>query len=650
MAYQFACRMRLILTFWQNTAWLLGVMMCLFVAPGYAQEPNGKMPIRPALSDWKPLIEPHPWWYREVVKKPTEFGLKGLDSVEYWKDDFDQVRLRRGYKNGLMTGTVHRTAPDSTLIASIEVQQYRINGRIIDSLEGRYQIFDDEGYPVKDETWIYGKKEGTWLYFDLDGEVNRVINYENDTLHGESLEMYDSHWVLYQYENGRLSGPCLLYTDTADNPYQRIWYNNNRIIKYDPIVISTEGKPWQVDFDNGQEGIVWYYHDGMPWKLMPLERGWATDTLLELDHDTNIVSMAAYSKGLLNGEYKLFDRGYMVSKITFVDGIQDGPTVAYTSPDTLAYLGRLKNGKQDSTWIDFWRNGQVSEVNRYVNGLPFDTVRLYHPDGERAAIIPIRKGSRQGLAISWNKEGVRIREIPYADGLEEGIAWSYDPETGYQSRTLFHLGNSADFTTITDTNGQIVGKGYLENGIRHGKWVLYDGDYARFRERGQYYNGQRIGNWMSFHTTSGLPFARCSVYENDLLLETSDFYPDTTLREFKKWRKKAGKGVALPLPAGTIKAGNGKVLGYYSHGPLLHEIQYEKGVPHGPTIGYFDNGKPAFKGMMSEGDKHSNWKYYREDGTLYYEATYDQGTPIGIWTYYDKKGKVLTRRNRNPKP
>ena len=109
--------------------------------------------------------------------------------------------------------------------------------------------------------------------------------------------------------------------------------------------------------------------------------------------------------------------------------------------------GSIENGKQEGSWIVYWKNGELSSKGHYKNG-KHEESWVYHYDDGRL----------------WSEE--------YWENAKQEGSW------------VTYWGN-----------GQLRSKGNYKNGKQDGPWVSYwkDGEISEW-ETGAFKDGVRIGN------------------------------------------------------------------------------------------------------------------------------------------------------------
>jgi hypothetical protein len=70
---------------------------------------------------------------------------------------------------------------------------------------------------------------------------------------------------------------------------------------------------------------------------------------------------------------------------------------------------------------------------------------------------------------------------------------------------------------------------------------------------------------------------------------------------------------------------HGQWMSFYPNGLAWSEMNYDKGIPHGPNMTYFMDGKPRYAGFYKNGEKDSLWIFYDSLGVPVKKAIYKKG-------------------------
>lgn len=186
------------------------------------------------------------------------------------------------------------------------------------------------------------------------------------------------------------------------------------------------------------------------------------------------------------------------------------------------------------------------------------------------------KGLRQGAWIKLDKEGRKVYEGQFVDGIPCGVFRYYYPD--------------GKLKTVASLS---------ENG-RVSRTITYSANGRKIAE-GKYVDEKKDSTWKYFSEIDGV-----------LLSE----------EKYKKGRLE------------------GKAVTFYAAGGIAEEISYTSGTKDGPWVQYFEDGKVKLKGIFIKGLKEGRFSVYYGSGQIMMSGSYRNGLKEGAWNYYDDKGKL----------
>ncbi len=158
------------------------------------------------------------------------------------------------------------------------------------------------------------------------------------------------------------------------------------------------------------------------------------------------------SKLLSNGKYQeFFDNGQL-----FTEGTYD-------------------NGKRMGTWTYYHKNSTTCKSITYVAGNPEGTWKVFRKDKTLSAERTYAAGKRAGLWLVFDKTGkIKIREVPYKKGKEEGFVKSWFDTGKQQSLRSFSNGKMHGLHTYWNAEERKIAEVNYINGKQDGvskKWI-----------------------------------------------------------------------------------------------------------------------------------------------------------------------------------
>ena len=184
-----------------------------------------------------------------------------------------------------------------------------------------------------------------------------------------------------------------------------------------------------------------------------------------------------------------------------------------------------------------------------------------------------KQGRRQGHWIRTDKDGSKIYEGDFVDGLETGTFTYYYHDGTVRIRNTYTVPGKQCHHEAYDEQGRLLARGEYNQRNRDGLWRFYAEDGHLVKEA-SYKMGVKDGPHVIFQA-------------NGDTVEVANWANN---HRHGRWWKRLGK-------QGYITA------------------NYVNGALEGRLVAYDDNGKLNREGTYSGGLKHGDYKYY-EDGTL----------------------------------
>lgn len=186
-------------------------------------------------------------------------------------------------------------------------------------------------------------------------------------------------------------------------------------------------------------------------------------------------------------------------------------------------------------------------------------------------------GRRQGNWIKLDKDGHKLYEGRFNDGVPEGEFRYYYPDGKLKAISVMSDKGKLSRTTSFANNGRKIAEGIFRNEKKDSTWRYYS-DY-------------------------------------DGVLLSSENYCE---------------GVK-----------NGSSATFYPNGNFAEKIQYKDGKKAGDWIQYFEDGKVKLKGYYTNDEKEGPFKGFYPDGKTSVSGAYKTGHKDGLWTFYGEKGDVI---------
>jgi len=279
-------------------------------------------------------------------------------------------------------------------------------------------------------------------------------------------------------------------------------------------------------------------HPDDPQGWVPLERfeGQAVEVVREFHADGGLRRIVCYLAGqripdALHGpEWLQFKNGSPRARKMWVNGVNEGPFVAWFPSGFRKWEGGYSEGERDGIYRQFFPNSDLQQEFHY------------------------RKGEPHGTWREWNIGGHRAKEEHFVDGLREGVRREWGK--GFNSQENPELAEE----------GNLVLEEHYVAGQRHGTWQDFWPTTGNLRTEGEYALGQRVGVWRRLHE-SGAQEAE-ATYVDDAMTGVQVI-----------WDEAGNKVSEIEHLAGEP---HGASLTWFDDGQLQAEGRLDQGLRVGP--------------------------------------------------------------------
>lgn len=388
----------------------------------------------------------------------------------------------------------------------------------------------------------------------------------------------------------------------------------------------------------------------------------------------------------LDGPWVFYNReGLPTSEITYLNGQKDGPSKVYVN-GFLVKVDQFKADTQIGLSKYFYPDSSLQKTIPYQEGQKEGTGYEYSKDGRIITLLFFKKGNlirkqninrfdqqeqKQGLWMSFHKNGNKQSEGPYLNDLKNGYWKFYKPDGNLIRVEKWINGELQEGATevakvevrreIDPKTGKVIFKGAYQNGEPTGVHREYNTEgeviAAKVYDQGiKLYEGiiddegRKQGPWKVFYRDGKLKAQ--GAYKNDL--------------KVGQWRYFFKDGMVEQQ--GNYLAGNpnGFWTWYFEDGQTLREEEYVNGLEDGLSVEYNDTGAVIATGNYIDGMKEGEWTYnindHKEVGTYFegkrngawkhyylsnnqlsFEGFYENGLESGMHVYYWPNGEVKRR-------
>ena len=288
-------------------------------------------------------------------------------------------------------------------------------------------------------------------------------------------------------------------------------------------------------------------------------------------------------------------------------------------------LDREGNYYNDGPWVVKDREGKVVAAGTYRKGVMQGQWARRHTSAEGGmftekpftlfqgpydSMASFKAGKLDGQWIVYDRAHRSIFEIGYKDGIRDGLATWFYPDTTKMRQATFKEGVLDGEVVEWDEDGRLVSKEY-------------------------YREGRKL-------------IRNTSFYRPKVPKEES-YYLDVQLKQngLDNWWD------AKPAPylASGERVQNGQARGWYSNRQLQYQGQFRNDEPVGRFFWWHENGNRSTVGQFDRaGDRNGRWIWWHENGMKKIEGSYKDDQPSGVWRSWDQTGKLIKNKDYDNLP
>lgn len=336
------------------------------------------------------------------------------------------------------------------------------------------------------------------------------------------------------------------------------------------------------------------------------------------------------------------------------------PTQYFYENGQVSSEGGLRNGKPDGYWKSYYRDGGLkAEGNRENFELEGPWI-FYDRESKPVSEITYHEGKKEGpskvfengilVKIDQFEADVQVgisryfypdssiqKEIPYQEGLKEGLGFEYATDGRTITLLYFKKGSLSRRQNINR---------FDEQQQKQGLWMSFHKNQQKASE-GPYLNSLKNGYWKYYQANGNL--IRVEKWINGELQEGATEVAKVEIR--REIDPKTGAVIFKGAyqngePTGVHREYNteGEVIAstIYEEGIKLYEgIIDEAGKKQGPWKIFDREGNLKAEGLYKDDLKIGQWRYYFSDGRLEQQGKYLAGRPDGVWEWYFPDGQTL---------
>lgn len=324
----------------------------------------------------------------------------------------------------------------------------------------------------------------------------------------------------------------------------------------------------------------------------------------------------AYSNGRENGKWEYFDEnGKLTGTKYFEKGLAHGPAEEYYGDGSVYQKGSYAYGRMSGEWITRYEDSQLMSKGSYELDLAEGEWEFYHENGQLAQKGNFSNGEKIGLWQVWNELGDLTEETFHHSPTE--MDWIiYKTDNGEKG-----IEDGSGRFMMKHPNGKLAVSGNVRNKKMEGDWI-YDNEFDAGRTVIRYNNGK--------------PYVMIITDQNGrTLIENGNgkfvsYYPSGLTEQEGEYVQGLKEGNWI-----SYYEGEGK--------PIMEDSHYSSGELDGPYTSHHQTGKEAIKGTYRKGKQQGNWKWFTEEGVLEAEVVFEDGQKQGEQVFYDQSGVLLKK-------
>jgi uncharacterized protein len=515
------------------------------------------------------------------------------ENIEYYENG-NKLSIGSYDENGKETGLFTQYNFDG----SKRYELVHRNGEIV-----AYRMFNRKGEVLKDEKKKRGRflyesfypdgirevkgiyevgdegKDGKWEYYDQNGTLTEIENYNKGVLQGDNTTYFINGKVISSmyFEKGKADGLKKEYFINGQLLTKGYWVGNERAGTWNSY--NTEGTLTAKKFylNSEMNGPQYYYND---YGKLEMVEYYEKDYLTRYwNYDTTGKIVTKFDLELDSTSYDIFNyfREKKVS-ITWKNNVKHGPSANYYANGNKKIKQYYFNGERHGKITVYNEVGGKQTDGGYYYGMRHGLWTEYWENGKTKSIIHYEYGNVVDSIVWYNENGTLSASRSYANNMKHGRAYYYDPDGVLQQIRIYDEGKIVGYT-YAGKDGELLPVIPLENETATIKSYFANGNVSR---EYRFEKGLFQGEYKQYYTNGRLyqsHFNKDSEQQGDEL----KYYSNGVLKELIPYKD-------------DVKHGVQKV--YRKDGSLEKEISWYLDIKHGPAKYYDETGKKVTKTIM----------------------------------------------------
>jgi uncharacterized protein len=428
-------------------------------------------------------------------------------------------------------------------------------------------------------------------------------------------------YTVFKYANGNISSEGYMKAGQPDN-YWKTYYDNG--------TLKSEGNRKNFELDS-----TWKFYSDSGKVILEINYSVGKKNGVKTTYSTSEIVKESYVNDIKEGfTTYCYPNGKTRLTVNFIKGKEQGIAREYSVDSTIIALYEYKNGYMISKekvnrfvndslkqgkWVSFYNSGILQSEGYYKYGIKDGYFKDYFPDGTLKNVSKYVNGEAQVDAVEIAKLDIKTEYYPdgrikkrgtFKDNIPEGISRTYTDDGKVESAEIYK-------------SGIVVGSGIVDdNGLKQGDWQEFY-DTGELKGEGKYVAGQRLGAWKYF-------------YKNGQMEETGTFLKNETPDGEWMWYYENGNKLLEETYINGLRYGI--MTEYSDSGTVVAKGEYVEDLEEGPW--YYHEGDIVIEGSYKSGGRDGVWKYTYDNGNQYFIGSYLDDNPDGKHTYYWDNGNI----------
>ncbi|MBN1233832.1 MAG: hypothetical protein JXA60_10805 [Candidatus Coatesbacteria bacterium] len=279
--------------------------------------------------------------------------------------------------------------------------------------------------------------------------------------------------------------------------------------------------------------------------------------------------------------------------------------------------------------------------------------KVYFPDKKLYATGKYYNGKKDSLWTIFTKDGKKSEEANFRQDIQDGPYKSWYDGDKLKSKGMFKKGKPYSIWELYYLNGNLESKGSYYYGKKQDKWIYYYAN-SQLRATGNFKDDFPVGEWtgkdslgISFKATFPVGNGEVSgTYENkkkfiSMIIKNRQLIGKAVFYYSNGKAERSAVYIELSKEDAKKEGFKAKLVPFF-----VHNMQKNfDGVPDGQMIRYYTNGQIERLTTFRRGILTGQHKQFYENGKKKVECIYKEGKIVkDSFTSWDINGKVLEKK------